>query len=338
MALTIVIKAKDPTDDVALTFDSTRIVVGRSKGCDLWLPDVSVAKRHASIRREGGKTLIVDEGSANGLVVDRVKLPAHAPRALEPGSLVRIGRYWLEIQRGGGVASGPDEIRRAALALLRRQLAEDGEPAVATIEIVGATGATGATLALEDEQRDYVLGRGRDVDLPIENEIASRRHASVQLRGETWAVRDLGSKRGTFVRAAAAEDGVPNETRLGDDPRPWREGELIRIGDTLLRLVDPVRDALDELVNAPERKLRAEELREPAPGTRHAAPPVEAPPDPIPEDDADRRSSSDLDTPTVDEGEGRAVGNTLATLDALVVLVALGLLGLSVVGLVWLLR
>jgi pSer/pThr/pTyr-binding forkhead associated (FHA) protein len=337
VALTVVIKAKDPARDVALDFDATRIVIGRGKGCDLWLPDASVAKRHASIRREGGKTLIVDEGSANGIVVDRVKLPAHAPRALEPGSRVRVGRYWLEIRTGGGIASSPDEVRRAGLMLLRRQLAEDGEPSVAVLEVVGATGATGERIALEDDTREYVLGRGRDTDLAVADEHASRRHASVTARGEVWVLRDLGSKRGTYLRAGQVDEGTPEETRLEAEPRPWRDGELVRIGSTLLRLVDPIGQTLDELAAAPERKLRADEEREPPPGSSKEAPTIEAPEDPLPVGTRDR-SSFELDAPTIDDADPVEAGRALATLDTMVALVALGLLGLSVAGLFWLLR
>jgi len=337
VALTIVIRAKDPARDVALEFDATRIVIGRGKGCDLWLPDASVAKRHASIRREGGKTLIVDEGSANGIVVDRVKLPAHAPRALEPGSWVRVGRYWLEIRTGGGIASTPEEVRRAGLTLLRRQLAEDSEPCVAALEVVGAKDATGERVTLEDETREYVLGRGRDADLAIADEHASRRHASVTARGEGWVLRDLGSKRGTFLRASDGEEGTPEETRLEAEPRPWRDGELVRIGSTLVRLVDPIGQALDELAAAPERKLRAEEQREPPPGVRDAAPTIDAPQDPLPEGPPER-ASLEFDAPTVDDSDPDATGRALATLDTMVALVALGLLGLSAAGLFWLLR
>jgi hypothetical protein len=67
---------------VALTFDGTRhevkqrrVVIGRSRDCDLQLTDANVSRRHAELRQEGASYWIVDLGSTNGLEVNgkRVK-------------------------------------------------------------------------------------------------------------------------------------------------------------------------------------------------------------------------------------------------------------------------
>jgi len=65
-----------------LTFDGTRhevkqpkIVLGRSRDCDIQLSDVNVSRRHAELRQEGASYWIVDLGSTNGMEVNgkRVK-------------------------------------------------------------------------------------------------------------------------------------------------------------------------------------------------------------------------------------------------------------------------
>jgi hypothetical protein len=67
---------------VTLTFDGTRhevkqrrIVIGRSRDCDIQLVDANVSRRHAELRQEGTSYWIVDLGSTNGLEVNgkRVK-------------------------------------------------------------------------------------------------------------------------------------------------------------------------------------------------------------------------------------------------------------------------
>jgi hypothetical protein len=67
---------------VTLTFDGTRhevkerrIVIGRSRDCDIQLADANVSRRHAELRQEGASYWIVDLGSTNGLEVNgkRVK-------------------------------------------------------------------------------------------------------------------------------------------------------------------------------------------------------------------------------------------------------------------------
>jgi pSer/pThr/pTyr-binding forkhead associated (FHA) protein len=45
-------------------------VLGRSRECDIQVPDPNVSRRHAEIRREGAAYWVVDLGSTNGIVVD----------------------------------------------------------------------------------------------------------------------------------------------------------------------------------------------------------------------------------------------------------------------------
>jgi hypothetical protein len=67
---------------VALTVDGTRhevkqrrVVLGRSRDCDIQLADANVSRRHAELRQEGASYWIVDLGSTNGIEVNgkRVK-------------------------------------------------------------------------------------------------------------------------------------------------------------------------------------------------------------------------------------------------------------------------
>jgi hypothetical protein len=67
---------------VTLTFDGSRhevkqrrVVIGRSRDCDIQLTDSNVSRRHAELRQEGASYWIVDLGSTNGMEVNgkRVK-------------------------------------------------------------------------------------------------------------------------------------------------------------------------------------------------------------------------------------------------------------------------
>jgi hypothetical protein len=67
---------------VALTVDGTRhevkqrrVVLGRSRDCDIQVADANVSRRHAELRQEGASYWIVDLGSTNGMEVNgkRVK-------------------------------------------------------------------------------------------------------------------------------------------------------------------------------------------------------------------------------------------------------------------------
>jgi hypothetical protein len=50
--------------------DSNRVVIGRSRECDIQLADPNVSRRHAELRREGSAFWLVDLGSTNGIDVN----------------------------------------------------------------------------------------------------------------------------------------------------------------------------------------------------------------------------------------------------------------------------
>ncbi len=47
-----------------------RVVLGRSKECDVQVPDANVSRRHAELRQEGSSWWVVDLDSTNGLEVN----------------------------------------------------------------------------------------------------------------------------------------------------------------------------------------------------------------------------------------------------------------------------
>lgn len=62
---------------VSLTVNGTRheldggpVTIGRSKDCDIQVPDPNVSRRHAEVRQEGAAYWVVDLGSTNGMEVN----------------------------------------------------------------------------------------------------------------------------------------------------------------------------------------------------------------------------------------------------------------------------
>lgn len=72
------------------------------------------------------------------------------------------------------------------------------------------------------------LGRAPNCQVVIDNNFASRRHAQIVRRDELYWLRDLNSKNGTLL---------DNEPVTGE--APLADGAEIRIGETVLRFVDP---------------------------------------------------------------------------------------------------
>jgi Nif-specific regulatory protein len=75
--------------------------------------------------------------------------------------------------------------------------------------------------------RDVVIGREAACEVAVFDEAASRRHTALRVERGHFMVRDLSSRNGTFLNAAA----LKTEARL-------RSGDELRIGDTVLRFMD----------------------------------------------------------------------------------------------------
>lgn len=313
----------------AVVFDGPRIVIGRSKGCDLQLLDPTVSARHACIRLEGGSNVIADEGSTNGLVVRAeggamVKLPPRTPRFIAPGERFRVGRVWLALDITAGMATPPAKVRALSRAFLRHLLADEGESTDAYLEVVaGPDAGQRVTLSLDEET---VVGRARDAGLRLTDPQLSRRHLAVERDGDGFVVRCL-SERGADL------DQTPIEKNGGR----WKPGVSLSMGDTTLILRDPMVDAVAELTSASDVKLRRDEEEAPPPGEEAPTEVVEAPADPEPEAVVD---VTPIEAPLVVEAgpaELATPNGWFVTMDVVVTLVALGLIALSGFGLVYVL-
>ncbi len=96
-------------------------------------------------------------------------------------------------------------------------------------------------LAPVEVQRDgrVVIGRGRDCDLPVCTDDASRRHAEVYTADGSYLVRDLGSKNGTNVNG-----------ELIGGPRALEPGDRISVGSAQITFC-LVQGSLDGFLSDP---------------------------------------------------------------------------------------
>ncbi|HUS24944.1 MAG TPA: FHA domain-containing protein [Candidatus Binatia bacterium] len=71
--------------------------IGRDAARDLVLPSKAASRRHARVELKRGAPQIVDEGSANGVLVDGARIAG--PTALTETSRVEIAEFSLSVQR-----------------------------------------------------------------------------------------------------------------------------------------------------------------------------------------------------------------------------------------------
>lgn len=307
-----------PPRELSLTFDAPRLVIGRSEGCEVRLPDPSVSPRHASIRQRGAEYVVLDEGSTNGTLLGKVILPPHSPRVVRSGEFVRVGRVWLEIRIAPAVVQSATAAaaRELAIELVSRGLAaqgDDGRPRVFVLEGPDE----GKELRLGELGRPYVIGRARECDMLLEDPQASRRHAQIARKGDHLVVRELAQKGDTAL------EGSP----LGPGDTPWRPGQVLALGQNVLIFEYPAAEALAELEQGRDEVMRPGE----------AVPEPQRPEEP-PEKPVDQNVQPVVKASQALPLSVRPVEPTWGLADAAVVLLALGVLALSLVGLWWFLK
>jgi FHA domain-containing protein len=92
-----------PPEVVRLTYDGTsrqldqqKIVIGRSRDCDIQLADANVSRRHAELRQEGASYWIVDLGSTNGTEVNGKRIKR---AKLRDGDKIMLGSTEMTFDR-----------------------------------------------------------------------------------------------------------------------------------------------------------------------------------------------------------------------------------------------
>lgn len=217
------------------SFDQEEVWVGRASSVDIRLPDGSISLVHLSIRRRGDRYFVLDNGSTNGARLNDVPLKVGVPTELSIGATLEVGPFRLLVQgepsttttTADDTASFARQMAREALGLV----APEHRPQF----VVELGPQIGASWVLE-AQRIGVVGRAEDCDLCLTDADVSRRHLEVKVELSSVFVRDLDSHHGARVN--------------GEPLRDWRRvstGDSIRLGQTLLRFLDPTEQYLRDL-------------------------------------------------------------------------------------------
>lgn len=326
-----------PEGETAVTFEGTRIVLGRGASSDLVLPDASVSLRHASIRTSGAEYVLLDEGSTNGTFCGETRLTPNLPKPLKNGERIRLGRIWVEVRIGAAAVTRDvaNTTRDLALAMVAEMLVAGGGDTTARVEVQGGPDG-GATLRLAIEARHYIVGRGEACDLKVADPDCSREHVIFLRRGAQTFVVDLGSKNGSYLGSHRLAAHV--ETRV-------HSGRLVQVGRTVLLVEEPAELALAGLENVSDEVLGEGDVPLAPPVSSRAKPHSGSHDPPASRADIPPQSTAaiaevprSLPRPPEAPPSRRLAprkGKGISAADVVVVLVALSLIGLSVAGLYW---
>jgi len=106
----------------------------------------------------------------------------------------------------------------------------------------------GQSFALD--RSPFSIGRSADNDLVVPDTLVSRQHSGLELQGDRWLLRDLGSSNGTFL----------NRQAVKDSPQPLRDGDLVGIGDSVFRFTTQLQQVTQAQGHAAQ-PVAAQQLR-----------------------------------------------------------------------------
>ncbi|HYV49735.1 MAG TPA: FHA domain-containing protein, partial [Myxococcaceae bacterium] len=229
--------------------------IGRAEGCDLVLAEGGVSRQHAKMTVKGEAVVIEDIGSANGTYIEGQRIGS--PTVVPPGKVVQVGDYELRVKAGGGpslaiikrprtgagarvalgdgpapstralpkrVGSGaPVPEQRAPRAPGPRPVRPAAGPRVVRDEAPEGPALVG-TSGLWKNKRwliagKIVVGRLPGVDVQLDDDSVSRRHAELELTPRGVRLKDLNSANGTAV------NGMPVEGTI-----TLQHGDVIQFG------------------------------------------------------------------------------------------------------------
>ncbi|MDQ3956495.1 MAG: FHA domain-containing protein, partial [Actinomycetota bacterium] len=200
-----------------VVIERERFTIGRHDDNDLALEDVLVSGHHAELQRRNGDILIADSGSKNGTLVNDIAVTA--PWTLQHGDVITIGASHLRFYKQ--VAAPRPETGPAGLP------AEPLEPLGADPGSPASISWPGGSVTLSEP----VVKLGRDpqeAEISLSDPAVSWLHAEISRHGNTFYLRDLGSRNGTLVNG-----------ELLSIPRPLYDGDRIHLGNTDLDFSGP---------------------------------------------------------------------------------------------------
>jgi pSer/pThr/pTyr-binding forkhead associated (FHA) protein len=215
------------TPPIALTRPA--IVIGSRSNARIHLVSSKISRAHALLIQDSGVTYIRDLASRTGVQINDEPV---REALLHDGDIIGVGSFRFRF------VAGPNA------------LSDDQEPPAPAAELVPLQGGP----SLPIEQRVILIGRRHISDVPLLEESASTAHAALFRINGRHAVRDLGSRTGTYVNGISTRQ------------HELRPGDVIRIGETEFRY-----QAQPQVAFA-EAEARIADLAPPAPAPRAVTP------------------------------------------------------------------
>ena len=215
---------RDGREVTRMEVEGGEISVGRDTDRQMVLPSASVSRKHARLVLDGPQPYVMDEGSANGVIVNGVRIAG--PTAIVPGVRVDIAEFHLEFEVAQAGMPAALAMTEAVSPISERNpnvepIGGDGEPPLRLL----AEGGPFDGRLYEVPPGEVAVGRAVDNDMVLDDPSLSRKHAHIRrLPGGRLEVEDLGSSNGTFVNGRRVGKGAAGP------------GDAVRFGELSFRI------------------------------------------------------------------------------------------------------
>ena len=186
-------------DIMQVPLSDAELEIGKSAENGLAIPDPTVSRKHAIIRREGDHYSVYDAGSRNGVFVNGSKL-GPAGHALKTGDVIQLGKVRITF---GYQASGV------------RPVPAPEVPAVPQIDSIEVTMPGGKRITVPVTGAEIDIGRADDNEIVLDDPTVSRKHAVLRRSDNVWRIFNIG-RNAIFV----------NGRQVGE------QGTIVNPGDT----------------------------------------------------------------------------------------------------------
>lgn len=203
------------------------IKIGRRNDNQIMIDNVSVSGYHAEISTDGNTFQIKDLKSKNGTFVNQQLITS--PCLLSQDDVITIGKHELVFSlkdetvgekhgspAGGGFSSEKTQFLDTYdhRELLKKFASTSHKAPLVSLQFKGKL----IRKYLLKANTDFTIGRLSENDVVIDNSAVSGRHASINLEGDAFVIKDLNSTNGVYIN-----DNPVSTARLND-------GDVIKIG------------------------------------------------------------------------------------------------------------
>ena len=204
------------------TMDRDLIIVGRSNKSDIVIENLSVSRRHAEIQRKDGEYYLTDLGSANGSVVNGVRV---SRTQIVHNDVIRLGKHDLYFLVPETLDRVPAE---APPADFEQTIIISTAPGQGYLTVRPGKQA-GTVHALTNTATQ--IGRAPDNDIRVLDWFVDPHQDVIEQEGTTFKIRNLAENHPITVNGNPVED---NELK---------EGDVIQMGTTQVIFTSQLQNA-----------------------------------------------------------------------------------------------